>query len=91
MRYRAQLARDEAFNDVVMDGVFDASPARFAGLPDGDYWLRVRAIDDAGLEGYDAARAFALRARPEPPRRADRVPPRLSWEQVPEAAAIASR
>lgn len=86
VRYRAQLARDEAFNDVVMDGVFDASPARFTGLADGDYWLRVRAIDDAGLEGYDAARAFALRARPEPPRAA---PPRaatLSWEQVPAAA-----
>ena len=29
VRYRAQLARDEAFNDVVMDGVFDVSPARF--------------------------------------------------------------
>ena len=50
------MARDEAFNDVVMDGLFEASPARFAGLPDGDYWLRVRAIDEAGLEGYDVAR-----------------------------------
>ena len=86
VRYRAQLARDEAFNDVVMDGVFDASPARFTGLADGDYWLRVRAIDDAGLEGYDAARAFALRARPEPPRAAAPRAATLSWEAVPEAA-----
>lgn len=86
VRYRAQLARDEAFNDVVMDGVFDASPARFAGLADGDYWLRVRAIDEAGLEGYDAARAFALRARPEPPRSATPRAATLSWEAVPEAA-----
>ena len=86
VRYRAQLARDEAFNDVVMDGVFDASPARFTGLADGDYWLRVRAIDDAGLEGYDAARAFALRARPEPPLSAVSTAARLSWQRVPEAA-----
>lgn len=86
VRYRAQLARDEAFNDVVMDGVFDASPARFAGLADGDYWLRVRAIDDAGLEGYDASRAFALRARPEPPRTAAPRAATLSWQPEPEAA-----
>ena len=86
VRYRAQLARDEAFNDVVMDGVFDTSPARFAELPDGDYWLRVRAIDAAGLEGFDTARAFALGARPEPPRAATPSAATLSWQPVPEAA-----
>lgn len=86
VRYRAQLARDEAFNEVVADGVFDASPARFAGLPDGDYWLRVRAIDDAGLEGLDAFRAVALRARPEPPLSAVPNAASLSWQPVPEAA-----
>jgi len=84
--YRAQLARDEAFNELVADGVFDASPARFAGLPDGDYRLRVRAIDDAGLEGFDASRAVALRARPEPPLSAVSSAARLSWQRVPEAA-----
>ena len=86
VRYRAQLARDEAFNELVADGVFDASPARFAGLPDGDYRLRVRAIDDAGLEGFDASRAVALRARPEPPLSAVSTAARLSWQRVPEAA-----
>lgn len=86
VRYRAQLARDEAFNEVLMDGLFDASPARFAGLPDGDYRLRVRAIDEAGLEGYDASHAFALRARPEPPRTLTPSAATLSWQPVPEAA-----
>lgn len=86
LRYRAQLARDAAFNDVVMDGLFEASPVRFAGLPDGDYWLRVRAIDEAGLEGYDTARPFALRARPEPPQLDIPRAATLSWQPVPEAA-----
>lgn len=86
VRYRAQVARDEAFNDVVMDGLFEASPARFAGLPDGDYWLRVRAIDEAGLEGYDVARPFALRARPVPPQPDVPAAATLSWQPVPEAA-----
>jgi hypothetical protein len=36
-------------------------------LPDGDYVLRVRGIDGAGLEGINAVRPFQLRARPEPP------------------------
>ena len=86
VRYRAQLARDAAFNDVLMDGLFEAPPARFAGLPDGDYWLRVRAIDEAGLEGYDVSRAFALRARPEPPQPDMPIAATLAWQPVPEAS-----
>ena len=38
-----------------------------AELPDGDYVLRVRAIDAQGLEGRDADLRFRLKARPEPP------------------------
>ncbi|MFG5409250.1 hypothetical protein ABXN37_15515 [Piscinibacter sakaiensis] len=40
---------------------------RFADLPDGDYLLRVRAIDPQGWEGYDADHRFRLKARPEAP------------------------
>ena len=48
----------------------------FTGLADGDYRLRCAAIDDAGLEGYDAARAFALRAaRCRPGRKFPPLPP----------------
>lgn len=36
-------------------------------LPDGDYTLKLRGIDNLGLEGAAAQQAFALRARPEPP------------------------
>jgi len=40
---------------------------RVAGLPDGDYRLRLRAVDALGLEGMDAQATFRLDARPEPP------------------------
>ncbi len=40
---------------------------RIAGLQDGAYRLRARAVAASGLEGHDAERAFTLEARPEPP------------------------
>ncbi|MGH8666807.1 MAG: FecR domain-containing protein [Burkholderiales bacterium] len=66
-RYRAQVSDEPAFRTVRQDGVFATPDLRFTGLPDGDYVLRVRAIDGLGLEGVDATHAFRLKARPEPP------------------------
>lgn len=83
--YRAQVARDEQFNDVIATAVFTTPRARFTNLPDGSYLLRVRAIDAEGLEGQDATRGFALRARPEPPNAADAQPGGLAWSAQPEA------
>ena len=65
--YRVQLAADPAFQAILGEKVVDVPEARFGGLPDGDYHLRVRGIDAQGLEGMDAVRRIALRARPEPP------------------------
>ncbi|MCA0240356.1 MAG: FecR domain-containing protein [Proteobacteria bacterium] len=65
--YRAQVARDERF-DVLLADVQSASPElRIAGLEDGRYALRVRAVDKLGLEGLDARGTLQLKARPEPP------------------------
>jgi predicted phage tail protein len=69
-RYRAQLAdqADGAHFDRVLAELTSASPElRFQDLPDGDYVLRVRAIDGLGLEGRDADHRFRLKARPEAP------------------------
>ncbi len=66
--YRAQVARDAAFTEVLLDDVSkEASVAWQDDLPDGAYWLRVRAIDSAGLEGANRDHAFELDARPLPP------------------------
>ncbi|HTE15080.1 MAG TPA: FecR domain-containing protein [Burkholderiales bacterium] len=66
-RYRAQVARDEAFSAVVAELVSASPELRLTNIDDGSYFLRVRAVDSRGLEGRDATHAFTLKARPEPP------------------------
>jgi hypothetical protein len=65
--YHGQIARDASFDQVVADQKSALPELRFADLPDGDYILRVRAIDRKGLEGLDADHRFRLKARPEAP------------------------
>lgn len=92
--YRAQVGQDAQFRAIVAEGRFSAPEAKFAELADGDYFLRVRAIDGLDLEGLDAARAFRLKARPEPPlvsRPADKAKldaagARVAWSSSTEAA-----
>lgn len=66
---RVQVAADAAFDRLVFDERLPAgaAEARIAGLADGPWFVRVRRIDPAGIEGYDASRPFTLKARPEPP------------------------
>jgi hypothetical protein len=66
-RYRGQVASDSRFDRVLADLTSRTPELRFADLPDGDYVLRVRAIDSLGLEGLDADHRFRLKARPEAP------------------------
>lgn len=84
--YRAQIARDDQFNDVVASEVFNTPKARFIGLPDGAYRLRVRAIDAEGLEGFDATLPIELRARPVPPEGVSAAPGVLAWTTSPDAS-----
>ncbi|MFO1221023.1 MAG: FecR domain-containing protein [Burkholderiaceae bacterium] len=65
--YRAQVAPKAAPEAVQADVLATSTELRFDGLADGDYTLRVRAVDRQGLEGKDAERAFRLKARPEAP------------------------
>jgi len=65
--YRAQVSDDPGFRTVLLDAVQAAPELRISELADGDYWLRVRALDAAALEGLEASHAFRLKARPEPP------------------------
>jgi hypothetical protein len=66
-RYRAQVATDREFRQGIADGEFREPEIKFGDLPDGDYFLRARAVDALGLEGSDTVFAFRLKARPEPP------------------------
>ena len=65
--YRAQVASDAGFGRIVAEARAAVPDLKIAGLDDGDYILRVRAVDSRGLEGKDADLPIRLKARPEPP------------------------
>lgn len=65
--YVAQVAKDAGFRQLVAEARSASPEAKFADLPDGDYHVRLRAVDKLGLEGLESSKAFRLKARPEPP------------------------
>lgn len=66
-RYRTQIGASEHMSALLFDQATPLPVVRVRDLPDGDYVLRVRAIDDDGLEGYDSQHRLTIDARPEPP------------------------
>lgn len=65
--YRLQIGRDAGFDSLLVDLRTSGSELRIAGLDDGRYPYRVRAVGAQGLEGRDAQGLLVLKARPEPP------------------------
>lgn len=65
--YRVQIARDAQALDVLAENRFKENRFKFDGLEDGQYFVRLTAIDALGLEGLPLTTAFTLKARPEPP------------------------
>jgi hypothetical protein len=91
--YRAFIWQAGADDTDTLGNVLSESPRiRFAGLDDGDYVVRVQAVDARGIEGRPTTHALTLKARPEPP--VTMAPPdggsveggpRLAWAEVPGA------
>jgi hypothetical protein len=66
--WRVQLSGEVDFQNVMRDERVASPEVRWhEDLADGDYFLRVRAIDAHGLEGFNADHAFRLDTRPLPP------------------------
>ncbi|MFN3862366.1 MAG: FecR domain-containing protein [Roseateles sp.] len=68
--WRAQLYPRGDFDRLLLDARVGEPAVTWPEareLPDGDYSLRVRAVDARGQEGAAADAAIRLRARPEPP------------------------
>ncbi len=89
--YHGQVARDAEAQNIVAEVHSQGDRLKIDGLPDGDYFLRVSAVDNLGLEGLPRIAPFKLKARPVPPfssqpkakLRADHVD--FTWIDAPDA------
>jgi predicted phage tail protein len=65
--YRAQIATDADANNIISEAEADTGDLKIDGLQDGNYFVRIAALDELGLQGIPQTAAFNLKARPEPP------------------------
>ncbi len=59
--YRLSLASDAGFMNQIADIRIQTDSARFDGIPDGNYFIRARAISANGIEGMPATFGFKRR------------------------------
>lgn len=93
--YRVQIAPDIRFETLLADWTTSQPAAHWQDLPDGHYALRIRGIDEVGLEGLDSEYRFEVDARPVPPPSASPADtaviatarPTFSWTATPDSAA----
>lgn len=65
--YRVQIAQDKDIINVLAENRYKDNRFKFDGFADGNYFVRITAIDKLGLEGLPLVKAVTLKARPEPP------------------------
>ena len=65
--YRFQVAASDAFDSLLVNATGKGTRGYFPDLPNGEYALRVRAIDSDGLEGINGVTRFTVAAHPQPP------------------------
>ncbi|AMP01767.1 fecR family protein [Collimonas arenae] len=65
--YRAQITTDADARNIISETESNTSDLKIDGLQDGNYFVRIAALDDFGLQGVPQTTAFKLKARPEPP------------------------
>jgi hypothetical protein len=62
--YRAELAQDSAFTQIVFDAKSPSPTINLAAAPNGNYFARVRGVDASGIEGYNAVRRIDITSAP---------------------------
>ncbi len=65
--YRVEISRTADFLSPLWQQQVSGTRVPLPDLPDGDYYFRVRGIDDLDLEGLNQVQPFTLDARPQPP------------------------
>ena len=88
-----KISTEPQFNSILTEKLSQGTNLSFSDLPDGKYYLKVRAKDKQGLEGYDATHEFNLNARPFAPKTTApaqattvrEANPQLTWTKVEQA------
>ena len=65
--WQGDVGQDESFERILLAKSAQGETLTFVDLPNGDYVLRLRAVDGNGLQGFDAVHRFSVFARPFPP------------------------
>lgn len=65
--WRVTVSTDADLQQIVHNGQFTTPLARFSALPDGDYFLQVRAIDTQGISGLPTTVPLRVKAHPVAP------------------------
>lgn len=65
--WRVAVSHDAQGQEVLRNGQFDGQQARFAAIPDGHYFLHVRAVDAQGISGLPASVPLRVKAHPVAP------------------------
>lgn len=65
--YRAQLFLANDFDTLLVDRQVTSASIQLSDLKDNEYTIRVRAIDELGLEGINQDHHFTVNAMPTPP------------------------
>jgi hypothetical protein len=88
--YRVEVAASADFSTVLWEQGIAKPPVALPELDDGDYVLRIRAVDPLGLEGLDHYQALVIHTQPQAPVPEQPVGgaiirdemPRLRWAEV---------
>ena len=81
--YRAQVFAATSFDNFLLNKVVEEPRVEWNALPDDDYVLRLRGIDELGLEGIDGDHRFTINARPEPPALLEPIAGALLYDEPP--------
>jgi len=65
--YRIELANNAKFDTLIWQDVTQYRKTTLPDIPDGNYSLRVRAIDSLGIEGLNQDKQVIINAYPQPP------------------------
>jgi hypothetical protein len=59
--YRGEVAQDENFAKLIASVNASGNVINITGLSEGRYWLRLRAVDEYGLQGMEGQTTFAVK------------------------------